>query len=205
MRNISSITSHSRVTSVRYDGKQSASASPSLRSIWISNAARIVRTAASGISVPIKSFIRLRRSTQCRSGKEAIPKSIGLPSTCAPQQERNRSTVRRSALSHASGAKPRSKRNEASVEIPCRRAALRIAVALKLAHSTNTRVVLSVTSASVPPSTPAIQSTRLAVSHIIISLPPALRSTPSNVVKGVPSGIWHSVRLFPSILSASNM
>ena len=67
----------------------------------------------------------------------------------------------------------------------------------------NTSVVVSVTPESSPPNTPAIHI-GFSVSQIIRSLSESLRSTPSKVTNGVPSGHVRTITLPPLILPASN-
>ena len=100
------------------------------------------------------------------------------------------------------GSTPRSKRNEASVFSPWRRAVLRTEVGWKQALSRNTEVVASVTPEPMPPNTPAMHmGSRLL--QIIRSAPSRVRSTPSRVVNLVPAAQVFTTMLSPAILSRS--
>ena len=85
---------------------------------------------------------------------------------------------------------------------PCRRADLRIEVGLKYALSRNMDVVLSVTPEFIPPNTPAIHI-GFSASHIIRSASESLRSMPSSVTNGVPSGQLRTTMRPPLTLSRS--
>ena len=97
---------------------------------------------------------------------------------------------------------PRSKRNEASVLRPWRRADLRIHVGWKYADSSTTFFVVSYVPLPLPPKTPAIHigSSQLQMAR---SRSESLCSTPSSVWKGVPSGMVFTTILWPVTMSAS--
>ena len=86
------------------------------------------------------------------------------------------------------GSRPRSKRKEASVLNPKRRAVRRIHVGLKQADSRKISVVDAVTPESSPPNTPPIHI-GFSASQIIRSSAVSVRSMPSSVVNGVPAGM----------------
>ena len=100
------------------------------------------------------------------------------------------------------GSVPLSKRKEASVFSPWRRAVFRTNTGSKQALSRNTLVVASVIPLSNPPNTPAIHIGS-SVLHTIRSFSFSSRSTPSSVVNLVPVGKLRTITLFPLILSLS--
>ena len=106
--------------------------------------------------------------------------------TLPPPMMHIRRAARAEANAASSGSTPRPKRSDASECSPSRRAVRRTDSALKLALSSSTRVVLSVTSVSSPPITPASAMPR-APSRIIRSPGTSVRSTSSRVLNFSPS------------------
>ena len=126
-----------------------------------------------------------------------------LLETVPPQISWMREIALWRAQSVAIGSNPRSKQKEESLLNPWLLAARRVTVGLKLAASIKTSVVCIVTPASRPPMTPPMHSGVNLLSQTITSCPVNLRSTPSSVVKSVPSGRCTTRNLLSTILLAS--
>ena len=109
-----------------------------------------------------------------------MPRAIAPPASSAMS-----SVARAEATTSASMSAPRSKRYAASVRRPSAREVRRIETGWNQALSSRTRVVLSVTSVSAPPITPARPTARRgsAITSIESS---RTRSCPSRVVKRSP-------------------
>ncbi len=201
-RATSSIRSTSRRTSSRrWDGTVTSNPSPAAATANPS-AVRISALRSRGIGAPSSPVTRSSRRRSVAGAGPGPPTSIVPGTIRAPQRSTMSRVATTCASSACSGARPFSKRAEASLRRPSAHEVRWMFGPFQLATSISTRVVPSPTSERAPPITPAIEVGPSASSITSIS-PSRRRRCPSSVSTSSPSCARRTTRRPPATRSRS--